>query len=231
VVVLPPLEQGDHLDQKTFHARYEAMPPSVRAELIGGVVYMPSPLKPPHGETHPEVTGWLWSYKVATPAVAVYDNTTFILGPASEVQPDACLVVSPAKLGQTRVNKDGYLEGAPELIVEVASSSESYDLHSKKRDYQQAGVREYVVAALRPGRVYWFVLREGQYEELPPGEDGVLRSEAFPGLWLDPEALLRHDSGRVLEVLRAGLGTPEHAAWAAKLAAAMGKAKRKKKGP
>jgi Uma2 family endonuclease len=227
---LPPLEAGDHLDQKTFHARYEAMPPSVRAELIGGVVYMPSPLKPAHGETHIEIAGWLWTYKVATPGVEGYDNVTAILSSISEVQPDACLIIAPEKGGQMRVNKKGYLTGAPELVAEVASSSESYDLHSKKADYEKAGVREYVVAAVRPGRVYWFVRRQGRFEERAPDDAGVFRSEVFPGLWLDPEALLRHDSLRVLEVLRQGLATPEHAAWVARLAATKGKAKRKKKG-
>jgi Uma2 family endonuclease len=230
VVILPPLEQGDHLDQVTFHARYEAMPPSVRAELIGGVVYMPSPLKVPHALAHPEVIAWLWNYRLATPGTLLYDNATVILGPESEAQPDACLTVSPENGGRTRVNAEDYLEGAPELVAEVASSSESYDLHSKKRDYQQAGVQEYLVVALRPGEVHWFALRKGHYEELAAGEDGILRSEVFPGLWLDPRALLRHESGRVLEVLRQGLATPEHAAWVAKLAAAKGKVRRKKRG-
>src|SRR6202035_5074153 len=46
---LPPLVNGDHLDQKTFHERYEAMP-EVRAELIGGIVYiMSSPQRNRHG--------------------------------------------------------------------------------------------------------------------------------------------------------------------------------------
>ena len=38
------LVEGQRLDQPTFHALYEAMPPGTRAELIDGVVYMPSPL-------------------------------------------------------------------------------------------------------------------------------------------------------------------------------------------
>ena len=50
---LPPLVNGDHLDQKTFHERYEAMP-EVRAELIGGIVYMSSPQKMRH-EAMPDV--------------------------------------------------------------------------------------------------------------------------------------------------------------------------------
>src|SRR5438477_2701594 len=97
---LPLLENGDRLDQKTFHARYEAMPEDVRAELIGGIVYMSSPLKPRHGRMHVKLMGWLWTYEEATPGVELYDNTTAILGPESEPQPDAYLLVSPEKGGQ-----------------------------------------------------------------------------------------------------------------------------------
>jgi Uma2 family endonuclease len=215
---LPPLEPGDHLDQRTFHARYEAMPDGVRAELIGGVVYMPSPLKPRHGKHHAKLIAWLSDYEQATPGTEVYDNTTIILGEDSEPQPDAYLIVLPEKGGQTHL-KDEYLVGSPEFIGEVASSTESYDLHSKKADYERAGVREYLVVALRQARIFWFVSRQGKFEPLPPGTDGIIRSEIFPGLWLDPAAFLRLDMARVLEVLRQGLATPEHAAWVAELAA------------
>jgi len=67
---LPPLEPGDNLDQETFHARYLAYPEPMRAELIGGVVYMPSPLKRPHGKVHSEVITWLVLYKAATPGTS-----------------------------------------------------------------------------------------------------------------------------------------------------------------
>jgi Uma2 family endonuclease len=216
---VPPLEMGDHLDQKTFHARYEAMPEDVRAELIGGVVYMPSPLKPRHGRSHARLMGWLSDYEAATPGVELYDNTTAILGPESEPQPDAYLIVAPEKGGQTRLNQDEYLEGPPELIGEVSTSTESYDLHSKKDDYERTGVQEYIVVALRQAQVFWFVSRQGKFEPLEPGPDGVLRSEVFPGLWLDPAAFLRGDTARVVEVLRQGLASPEHVAWVAQLAA------------
>src|SRR5207249_911130 len=113
-----------------------------------------------------------------------------------------------------------YLEGAPELVAEVASSRESIDLHAKRDDYEQSGVKEYIVVALRQAHLYWFVLRDGRYQDLPPGPDGILRSEVFPGLWLDPAALLRRDAARIKEVLRQGLASPEHAAFVARLAAA-----------
>lgn len=214
---IPPLENGDHLDQKTFHARYEAMPEQTRAELIGGIVYMASPLKRPHGRLHVCATHWLAEYEYATPGVETFDNATNILGEESEPQPDLCLLIAPDKGGQTRT-EDDYIVGPPELIVEIASSTESVDLHAKRRDYQQAGVREYVVVALRQARVFWFVSRHGQFEELSLGDDGILRSLTFPGLWLDPTALVRREGARIREVLQQGLASPEHAAFVTRLA-------------
>jgi Uma2 family endonuclease len=217
---LPPLENGDHLDQKTFHARYEAMPDHVKAELIEGIVYiMPSPLKPGHGRSHGWVMTWLGVYAEATPGTDIFDNTTTILSSSSEPQPDACLLVLPEYGGQTRENQDGYLTGPPELIVEVASSSQAIDLGAKRRDYERAGVREYVVIALRQAQVFWFVRRADRFEPMLPGPDGVLRSEAFPGLWLDPAGVIGRDTRRLLEVLRQGLASPEHAAFMTTLAA------------
>jgi Uma2 family endonuclease len=214
---LPPLENGDHLDQKTFHARYEAMPEDCRAELIGGIVHMPSPQKVPHSKAQKLVVRWLDEYADATPGTETLFNNTQILGPDSEPQPDACLFIAPEHGGQVHVDEDEYLHGAPELIVEVSSSTESIDLHRKKHDYQKAGVREYVVLALRMQQVMWFVRRRGQYREVPLPADGLFRSRVFPGLWLDAEAVLGNHRPRVLEALRQGLATSEHAAFVAKL--------------
>jgi Uma2 family endonuclease len=215
---LPPLENGDRLDQKTFHARYEAMPEDCRAELVGGIVYMPSPQKVPHSKAQQLVVRWLDEYAEATPGTEALSNNTQILGPDSEPEPDACLFIAPEYGGQVYVDEGDYLNGPPELIVEVSSSTESIDLHRKKDDYQKAGVREYVVLALRTRRVFWFAHQRGKYKDVPPPADGIFRSRAFPGLWLDVEALLRAERRRVLAALRQGLAAPEHAAFVAKLA-------------
>src|SRR5437762_195304 len=103
---LPLLEPGDNLDQKTFHARYESMPEDVRAELIEGVVYMPSRVKAPHGRSHSRAMTWLWLYQAATPGTDVLDNASAILGDESEPQPDGCLIVLPECGGQTHLDKD-----------------------------------------------------------------------------------------------------------------------------
>jgi Uma2 family endonuclease len=215
---LPPLENGEHLDQKTFHARYAAMPKGIKAELIGGQVYiMASPLHPLHGEHHSRLMGWLEVYLASTPGTSVFDNTSAVLGEDSEPQPDGCLFVRPEFGGQTRFDIDGWLVGTPEFIVEVASSSESFDLHEKRNDYERYGVLEYVVYAARQQRVYWWIRRGNHYEELKPSADGVFRSETFPGLRLDTAALVQADGGKMHEILRRGLATPEHAAFVTKL--------------
>jgi hypothetical protein len=214
---LPPLQNGDHLDQKTFHERYEAIP-EVRAQLIGGIVYLTSRRNRQHGRSHVAIAHWLDVYEEATPGTEALAGATDILGPESEPEPDGFLIILPEFGGQTWEDERGYVNGPPEWIGEIADSSESFDLHSKKRDYEQAGVREYMVAALRQKKLFWFVRRRGKFKELTPGDDGIYRSEAFPGLWLDSAAFLRHDRKRLLAVLRQGLASPEHAVFLKQLA-------------
>src|SRR5262249_4710205 len=155
-------------------------------------VYMPSPLKRPHGKMHSCIIHWLVEYVRATPGTEPFDNTTNILGPESEPQPDVCLLIAPEKGGQTR-EEDEYIVGPPELVIEVAASSASIDLHQKKEDYQSAGVCEYMVVNLGAQHVFWFVRRNGLFVEQEPTSEGRLCSQVFPGLWLDPAALLRGD--------------------------------------
>ena len=160
---LPPLENGDRLDQKTFHERYKAMPSHVRAELIGGIVYLASPQKKRHARSQATLAWWLGEYETATPGTEALVNSTDILGPENEPEPDACLLILPEHGGQTWEDEEGYLNGAPELNAEVSWATESIDLHGKKRDYEKMGVCEYIVVALRQQRVFWFVRRRGKF--------------------------------------------------------------------
>lgn len=202
-----PLQPGDRLDQPTFHERYQVLPEGVRAELIGGVVFMPSPLKRPHGKYHMLLNWWLSEYWLATPGTEALDNATVILGDDSEPQPDATLIILG---GQTRENEAGYLTGPPELISEITDSSRSHDLGPKRDDYEHWGVAEYLVFPLQERQALWLARDEGEFAEVPPDEDGILRSHVFPGLWLDPHAFFRVDRQRLQQVLEAGLTSPEH---------------------
>jgi Uma2 family endonuclease len=213
---VPPLVNGDHLDQKTFHERFEARP-EVRAELIGGVVFMSSPQKLRHGYHHRKLAALADEYVEATPGIEGCVNTTAILGSDAEPQPDAHIYILPECGGQSTVDADGYLAGAPEWVGEISDSTESIDLNLKKRDYEKAGVREYMVAAVRGEQLFWFIRRRGKFKALLPGPDGVIRSEILPGFWLHAEAFLKRDSTRLLATLRAGLDSPEHAAFVTRL--------------
>lgn len=212
---IPPLRSGDHLTRDEFERRYQAMPEVNKAELIEGVVYMPSPVSAEdHGEPHFDLNGWLFVYRAHTPQVRGGDNSTLRLDLDNEPQPDGYLRLLPECGGQARL-VDGYVTGAPELIAEISASSASYDLHEKLNAYRRNGVREYVVWRVWDEAVDWFVLRSGRFEPLPL-VDGIYRSEVLPGLWLEPAAVLRGDLARVLQVLEQGLASPEHAAFVAR---------------
>ena len=215
---VPPLENGDRLTRAEFERRYEAMPEVKKAELIDGVVYMGSPVRlRNHSQPHADLIGWSWTYRANTPAILVADNTTDRLDEDTEPQPDIVMMIDPAKGGQARISDDDYVEGAPELVAEVAASSVSYDLNAKLETYRRNGVREYLTWRVRDRAIDWRVLRGASYEPLATDERGRYRSEVFPGLWLDPEAMLRGDLATVLEVLRQGLASPEHAAFAERM--------------
>jgi Uma2 family endonuclease len=216
------LVEGQQLDQPTFHALYEAMPPEIKAELIDGVVYMPSPAGDQHGRAQLPVLLWLDYYAENTPGVEVLAGATTILGRKSEPEPDGLLRVLSEKGGRSHV-AEGYIQGPPELVAEVSKATRKVDLGPKLRDYERAGVLEYVVRALDPDEIYWFTQDAGELVQRFAEEDGLYRSTAFPGLWLDPIALLKGDRRRLRAAVDQGCATPEHAAFVARLAAAGGK--------
>ena len=217
---IPPLENGDRLTRAEFERRYDAMPQLKKAELIEGVVHMPSPVRlEHHAEPHAHFMGWLVYYRAFTAGVRCGDNGTIRLDLDNEPQPDAFLFIDPASGGHAQIDEDDYITHAPELVGEVTSSRASYDLHTKLTVYRRNEVREYVVWRVQDRAVDWFVLREGQYEAAAPDANGIYRSVTFPGLWLDMPGLLRDDLPAVFAAVQQGLATAEHAAFVARLQA------------
>ena len=215
-----PLANGDRLTRQEFEQRYVARPDIKKAELIEGVVYMPSPVRfASHAEPHGVVLAWLVTYCAYTPRVRTADNATVRLDLDNEPQPDALLRIEPEAGGRSRLSADDYVEGPPELIVEIAASSASYDLHDKMRAYRRNGVQEYLVWRVYENQLDWFVLADDAYRPLTPDTSGLLHSQVFPGLRLAVEALLAGDVARVLAQLQTGIGTPEHVAFVERLRA------------
>jgi Uma2 family endonuclease len=195
------------------------MPNLKKAELIEGIVYMPAALRfRSHGQPHGNLIGWLWTYKIVTPGVELGDNPTVRLDVNNELQPDAILLIEPSAGGQSRLSEDDYVEGAPELVAEIAASSAAIDLGDKKRAYLRNGVQEYLVWQVFEQRLDWFSLQDGSYVSLTPDSQGIVRSRIFPGLWLAVSDLLAGTMQQVLAVLQQGLSSAEHQSFVSKLA-------------
>lgn len=208
---IPWLENGDHLSREEFERRYKAMSSSTKAELIEGIVYMPSPVRArSHGQPHSQIMIWLGMYSISTPGISCFDNTTLRLDWDNEPQPDGILRIETESGGQSRISQDDYIEGAPELIVEIASSSAAYDLHDKQETYRRNGVQEYLIWQIREQQIIWWNLEGGVYQALPTDENGIIASEVFPGLQLDTTALLRADMETVLATLGKGMAQPSY---------------------
>jgi Uma2 family endonuclease len=200
IPTIPILESGDHLTRSEFHRRYCTHPEIKKAELVEGVVYVGSPVRSLHAEPHGLVVAWLAVYRGQTHGLRLGDNATVILDADNEVQPDACLWREEP--GGPHLTEDGYIEGAPQLVVEVAASSASYDLHEKLRAYRRNGVREYVVWRVLDEAIDWFRLGEDAYERVEPDADGVIKSEVFQGLRLHVAKMLADDLPGVLAELK-----------------------------
>ena len=197
-----PLESGDRLTREEFHRRYCLRPDITKAELVLGVVYVASPVSGRHGEPHFAMAGWLFAFLALAPDVRGMDNATVYLSDDSYVQPDLCLFYDPPRHARgARLREDGYVEGTPELVVEIAASSASYDLHDKMEAYRRAGVPEYIVWQVYERRIDWFRLREGAYVRLEPDDRGVVASDVFPGLRLAVNKMLAGDRAGVLAEL------------------------------
>jgi Uma2 family endonuclease len=209
------LQNGDQMTREEFHRLYEQAPKHFKAELVGGMVHVASPLRRLHANRHPQLGMLLTAYELSTSGVEMGDNATVILGDDSEPQPDLFLRILPEFGGQSSTSKDDYVLGAPELIAEVAHSSKSIDLYRKREDYARNGVKEYLVWSIGDERIHWFDLAAG--DEIPMDADRVLRIRSFPGLWIDQEALFTRNLSQMMGTLQQGIASPGHAAFVERL--------------
>jgi hypothetical protein len=219
--LVPPLQSGDHLTAEEFERRYDAMPNLKKAELIEGVVYVGSPVSEEQGRLTFDFITWLGMYRAATPGVIGCRDGHLRLDRSNMPQPDAYLRIDTRFGGRARLDPDRYVIGGPELIAEITVTSANYDLREKLEVYCRNEVQEYFVWRVWDYAIDWFVLREGKYERLEPGADGVSRSVVLPGLWLDAAALLRGDLATVARVAQEGIASAEHGEFGQKLSATM----------
>lgn len=197
---VPTFENGDTMSRFEFRRRYEAHPEIRLAQLIERRVYIAGRVTVAHGTANAAMVGWLVCCTISRPNLEASIRPTTVLDLDNEVQPDTLL--RRVEGGTCRVGDDGYLQGPPELVVDVAASSVSIDLHDKMRAYRRNGVGEYIVWRTEDNVIDWFELREGDYVRREPGKDGMIESAQFPGLRLDVPAMLAHDLSKVAAAVR-----------------------------
>jgi Uma2 family endonuclease len=209
------LVSGDRMSRAEFHELYCQTPEHFKAELIDGEVFVASPLKLRHGKNHFSIGTVLQAYENRTPGTECGDNVTVIIDDLNEPQPGAFLRILPDHGGQSQTAIDDYIEGTPELLVEISVSSKSIDLNRKRDMYARNGVAEYIVLNSKDRKIHWFDLENDREKPLPL--DQILKSLSMPGLWIDCKSLLSRDVFSLLKTLEAGLASPEHAAFVQKL--------------
>ena len=214
---IPLLANGDRMKQPEFHRLYELYDDDTKIELVGGIVYMSSPLRRPHSDYGANLAYGLERYAEDTPGVHTLLNATTILGEESEPQPDLGLRILPAFGGRSR-DEGKYVAGPVEMLGEIAYASRSIDLHAKLDDYRAAGVLEYLVVLVEEQEVRWFHFPSDR--EIQPDRSGIAKSRVFPGLWIDVPALLRLDSRAIRKAVEAGLRSKAHATFVRRLQAA-----------
>lgn len=217
---LPELENGDRLKRAEFERRFDAMSELKKAELVKGVVFMGSPVRiKKHGRPQVFITTWSGVYLAATPGTDAADNGSVKIDEDNMPQPDVFLRNEEECSGQSYIDADDYLQNVPELVIEVASSTVSYDMHDKLEMYLLHGAKEYLVWRVLDKEIDWFVSQDGTYVKLQPDEHGIISSTVFSGLRLAVNAMLAGNLTTVLAELQKGIDSPEHQAFVAELAA------------
>lgn len=208
--MIPRLEHGDRLTRSEFHRRYEEMPENIKAELIAGVVFIKSKRKVTEGKASAKIAGLLGSYALNIKEIESAIHASVMIDDANEYQPNAVLYVKEEFGGNTYISTDDYLEGSPELVVEIASSTASFDTTEKKNTYRRNGVQEYIIWRVDDEEIDWFAWEEGEYIPLEKDKNGVIESRFFGGLRLNIEAILKDDLAKVLNDLQKGLKSKKH---------------------
>ena len=214
---IPPLQPGDRLNCDEFERRYHAMPNVKKAELIEGEVYMASPVSyQNHVRQDIHLGGLLFLYSSQTPGVSPGNNATVLLDSSNEPQPDQVLFIEPACGGRVTINGDGYIKGSPELVVEISGTTAGIDMGKKREIYRRNDVKEYIVWRVYDDEIDWFTLQGQEWKTLSPVE-GILKSNVFPGLWLNLQALFDDNKKDSIATLNRGLATSEHAEFVMRL--------------
>jgi Uma2 family endonuclease len=156
-----------------------------RWELIEGRLQIMSAPSLLHQAVSMGLSVALWPFFSGKPCRLLAAPVAVKLSERNAVQPDLLVNCRP------EIMKKNYIDGAPELVIEILSpSTQRHDRLTKLNLYARLGVKEYWLVTTRPFLIE--VLRHrGELFEVAGvfGENDKLQSSFFPELTLDLASL------------------------------------------
>ncbi len=187
-LVLPKVAPGDRMTDDEF---FQFAPADRKAELIGGILVMPSPAYDPHEDRQGFLLTILRTFvRHKQLGIVRGSHTAVHLQTGENYEPDVLFVAAERA---NIVRREGVF-GAPDLVIELLSpGTANYDWGVKRRVYAQSGVRElWLIDPNGLDGSAFFQRDESGLKEVS-FQDNVLRSLAVPGFylradWLWPES-------------------------------------------
>jgi Uma2 family endonuclease len=179
-------------------------PEDRKAELIDGVLVMPSPASTTHERLQRFLFLLLQSYAEERDlGEALGSRTAVVLAPDQAPEPDILFV---RKERQGIIQEKGVM-AAPDFVIELLSAGTARnDRGPKFRAYERAGVSElWLIDPYGPEGTQFFQLQEGRYVEVRADKNGILRATAVPGFWIDLKWLWSQDQAVTMRQALAAL--------------------------
>lgn len=156
-----------------------------KVELLDGNLMTMAPEGPLHSYTTNTVADYL---RQNLHGLALVREAHPITLSQSEPEPDIAIVLPP---------QERYKERHPQAddifwLIEIANSTQAYDLNDKKQIYAQEGISEYWVADLTNRQLFVFQApNNGDYRLQQTHSDSIIRSQAFPDIEISVQEMFR----------------------------------------
>jgi Uma2 family endonuclease len=200
----PSIQEANASGLVTFEKFYEIVEENVKADLLDGKIIRDSPAIPRHSHVVTRLGRLIGDFAEKFDIGEVFGATASVrLSKYQGPEPDVFFI----RKSRLRIMGEKYIDGPPDLCVEVISkSSRKIDRGRKFVLYAEHGVKEYWIVDPLRNTVEFYENHDGAWVEIKPDERGRLHSKVLPGFWFNPKWLSKDLLPPVSEMLQEILG-------------------------
>ena len=175
----------------TFEEYLDSLTEESKGDLFDGLLYMQTP----PSDAHEEIFGFLFdilrNYVLEKNLGVVRGSRTAIrFAEEHGTQPDIVFISNARR----HLIYPYYIDGAPEVVVEILSpSTRKLDRGKKMALYAENGVLEYWQVDPEDQTAKFLRNNDGVWAPMPVGGDGIFHSEAISGFWLNVQWLFTEE--------------------------------------